>query len=124
MKKKNIILCSVIAILVIAGAIFFATQNKNEIAKQVSVSYSNGTDSVKASFDNKKGTVTFTHPSLGTVTLPQAISGSGARYANQDETIVFWEHQGEATITKNGAEVFKGLLVPVSPSTGPGKDHS
>jgi membrane-bound inhibitor of C-type lysozyme len=34
-----------------------------------------------------------------------ARSGSGARYTNEDESVVFWEHQGEAMIEKNGEVV-------------------
>lgn len=36
----------------------------------------------------------------GEVTLPIAISGSGARYAN--DTLVFWEHQGAARVEHHG----------------------
>lgn len=31
--------------------------------------------------------------------LYQSVSGSGARYTNDDESVVFWEHQGTVTIT-------------------------
>lgn len=34
--------------------------------------------------------------------LQVARSGSGARYVNKDESVVFWEHQGQARIEKNG----------------------
>lgn len=30
--------------------------------------------------------------------LKRAVSGSGAKYTNEDESVVYWEHQGEATI--------------------------
>lgn len=36
----------------------------------------------------------------GDVTLPLAISASGARYAN--DTLVFWEHQGAARVEHRG----------------------
>lgn len=38
-----------------------------------------------------------------TLTLPQAISGSGSRYADTEGN-EFWEHQGEATLTVAGGK--------------------
>ena len=38
--------------------------------------------------------------SLGTLYLPQTISASGARYANADESIVFWNKGNTAFITE------------------------
>lgn len=74
----------------------------------VSVPFSNGTSTVLAIFNNTNNTITFNFDDLGTTTLPIAMSGSGARFANSDESLVFWEHQGEATISKEGKEIFKG----------------
>lgn len=34
--------------------------------------------------------------------LTRVESASGARYANEDESVVYWEHQGEATIEIDG----------------------
>lgn len=39
--------------------------------------------------------------------LTEVRSGSGARYANADESVVFWEHQGEATITRPNTQDLK-----------------
>jgi len=36
--------------------------------------------------------------------LPQVISGSGARYANQDESFVFWNKGNTAFVTEGGDE--------------------
>jgi len=74
----------------------------------VVASYTDGTLTATATFDNVGGTVTVSHRAIGTVTLPLVRSASGARYANANESIIFWEHQGEATITKNGKEIFHG----------------
>ena len=38
------------------------------------------------------------------VYLPQTISASGARYANDDESIVFWNKGNTAFITENGPD--------------------
>jgi len=39
--------------------------------------------------------------------LNRVVSASGARYANDDETVVFWEHQGEAMVEVNGETIYK-----------------
>ena len=36
--------------------------------------------------------------------LPQAMSGSGARYANKDESFVFWNKGDTAFVTEGNAE--------------------
>jgi membrane-bound inhibitor of C-type lysozyme len=44
--------------------------------------------------------------------LPQTLSGSGARYANSDETFVFWNKGDTAFITEgNGKETYSGCVV-------------
>ncbi|MFA4999621.1 MAG: MliC family protein [Parcubacteria group bacterium] len=40
-----------------------------------------------------------------TFDLPQTISASGARFANEDESFVFWNKGDNATILENGEEV-------------------
>lgn len=42
----------------------------------------------------------------GTAMVPLARSGSGARYAN--DTLEFWEHAGEARVTRRGEVVHEG----------------
>jgi membrane-bound inhibitor of C-type lysozyme len=37
------------------------------------------------------------------LTLPQAMSASGARYANRDESVVFWNKGNTAFITEGAA---------------------
>ncbi len=41
--------------------------------------------------------------------LPQAMSGSGARYANADESFVFWNKGNTAFITE-GKETYSGCV--------------
>src|SRR3954452_14575040 len=45
--------------------------------------------------------------------VPQAMSGSGARYANADESFVFWNKGDTAFITegKAGKETYSGCTV-------------
>lgn len=40
------------------------------------------------------------------MTLPQAISADGARYASADGTVVFWNVGNTATLTENGTTTY------------------
>ena len=42
------------------------------------------------------------------ITLPQAISADGARYANPDESFVFWNKGNTAFIDENGVRTYDG----------------
>ncbi len=114
--KKNYIWIAILAVLLVVAIVFINKGDKKPTsveANVVTALYTNDLYTVEALFDNDEDTVTFTEESLGTVTLPRAISASGARYANEDESIVFWEHQGELTITSGEEDVFVGVLVKV-----------
>lgn len=63
-----------------------------------------------ASYDMQADTVTLTLPDGATTRLPRAISGSGARYAN--DLMVFWEHQGTVSLWVNEKLIFTGVLAP------------
>ncbi|HWH07113.1 MAG TPA: MliC family protein [Candidatus Paceibacterota bacterium] len=41
-----------------------------------------------------------------TLTLPQTIAASGIRYANEDESIVFWSKGETAFLEENGAQTY------------------
>ena len=42
------------------------------------------------------------------LSVPQAVSGSGARYANSNETFVFWNKGNTAFIEENGKTTYSG----------------
>lgn len=44
------------------------------------------------------------------MTLPHAMSASGARYANSDETFVFWNKGNTAFIEENGTQTYIGCI--------------
>ncbi|HET7095944.1 MAG TPA: MliC family protein [Casimicrobiaceae bacterium] len=44
------------------------------------------------------------------LTLPQARSGSGARYANANESFVFWNKGDTAFIEENGKTTYDGCV--------------
>lgn len=47
------------------------------------------------------------------ISLPRAMSGSGARYAKEDESLVFWNKGDTATVTQNGTTTFSGCVTEV-----------
>lgn len=61
-----------------------------------------------ASFDLDRNLVTVTLPDGRIVTLPAALSASGARYTEGRET--FWEHQGKGRFFRGAALLFEGAL--------------
>ncbi len=46
-----------------------------------------------------------------TLTLPHALSADGARYANADESFVFWNKGNTAFVTENGTTTWSGCVV-------------
>lgn len=106
---KNIIYIFIV-VVVLGSVVYLVSKERprgqEEVQESTSASYSDGVTTVEASFDNENMTVTFSHASTGDLTLPRVVAASGARYANEDESIVFWEHQGDALITKDGEVVF------------------
>lgn len=125
---KKLIITIIVIILIVLAVIYFGP--KKEVTNiqgdqtnttqtnvdqtnpnAVKATYSDGTNTVVAFYDNTNNTVTFSVNDTRENILPVAVSGSGARYANEDESLVFWEHQNELTVTKNGVEVFKGQKV-------------
>ena len=44
------------------------------------------------------------------LTLPQVLSGSGARYANGDESFVFWNKGNTAFIVENGKTTYSDCI--------------
>lgn len=59
-----------------------------------------------------------------TMTLPQVVSGSGARYANNDESFVFWNKGNTAFVTEKASTTFKDCVdtksqpAPSAPAVG------
>jgi len=61
---------------------------------------------LSAEFNNNNSTVTVNMPDGTSSLLNSAPSASGARFS--DGSLTFWEHQGEATVTRDETPVFKG----------------
>ncbi len=114
--KKTIAIVGVlvvIALVLMAGA-------KNMLHKSpVGPSVPTVPATIQAVFNGPNGTVsamfepgfvTFSYADLGTVKLPQVVSASGARYANTDESLVFWNKGNDVTIYKNNTPIFAGSV--------------
>lgn len=67
--------------------------------------------SIDATFDNgPKALVRLSLSDGRHLTLPQARSASGARYANDDESIVFWNKGNTAFIEETGQTTYRGCV--------------
>ena len=62
------------------------------------------------------GSVALTLSDGRTMTLPQTLSADGGRYANADESIIFWNKGDTAFITEGGADTYTHC---VTSSTAP-----
>jgi membrane-bound inhibitor of C-type lysozyme len=114
MKKKSVLIFIFLFIISLFGMTSVGSQSNleqeaEEIAPEITdyfiFSCPSG-DEIKIIYDNKNNEAIILFHEQKYV-LQRAISGSGARYANDDESIVFWEHHGEATLEIDGAIVAK-----------------
>jgi len=107
---------------ILAASLFLAGCAKTAVAPSISPQASIQEESViKATFncsDNKtiqaefgKDKVKLTLSDGRVWDLPIAMSGSGARYANSDETQVFWNKGDTAFIEENGQTTFADCVV-------------
>ncbi len=141
MTKKLIIFIVIVAVLVVAGVWFFNRGNKTqeETNNPIKASYfCNGGKTMDVTF--YKGTPQPVSPGeppipTGSVdlelsdgrqfTLPQTISADGSRYANQDESFVFWSKGSGALVLENNAEKsYIGCIVLIPDPGGLPKAYS
>lgn len=114
MKTKIFFL---VIILVIAGITYYQLSgkisNKNaqvvnqDTAIRAAFNCSEG-KTIKAEFISGKAKLILSDGRK--IELPQAISASGARYANSDESFVFWNKGNTAFIEENGQTTFTDCL--------------
>lgn len=122
MKKIIVIILAA----TVAGGIGFAVyqnniSNKNEVKDKApetsSIAYSKGPYEFKAG--NQSFLISYDQSSDHALLdmggkeyeLNRAVSGSGARYTNDDESVVFWEHAGEAMIEVNGVTIIEHAVL-------------
>jgi len=87
---------------------FFASGVLAETAVATAVFKCQGGKSIDATF--YANSVSLKLSDGRSLMVPQAMSASGARYANKDETFVFWNKGDTAFVTegKDGKETFSG----------------
>ncbi len=109
MKKKAVIVSIVLFIMSIFAVITVGSQTKmlqkpEEIAPEITdyfIFACPSGDEIKIRYDHKNNEAILLFREQRYV-LQRVISGSGARYADNDESIVFWEHHGEVTLEVDG----------------------
>jgi len=67
-------------------------------------------EEITATYDNAAGNVTVLMPGGAAETLPHAMSADGARYANADESFVFWNTGNEAMVEQNGVTTYENCV--------------
>ncbi len=137
--KRNI--TAVVIVLVVALGIWYATHapqsgfdNPNHVGPQpiAAVSYMcDGGKAIDAAYytgsstpavspgmpPTPGGSVALSLSDGRTMTLPQTISGSGIRYANAGESIVFWSKGNGAFMLENNQQTYGGCIT-VAPDPG------
>jgi len=127
-KKRLLILVSVLFILI--GIFLWPNFKQLEVVTPIPITKQN-TPTINAKFfcdNNKTIEATFNNGTSSSVdlilsdgrnlSLPQALSASGARYANTDESFVFWNKGDGAFIEENSTTTFDGCTTkPVAVET-------
>lgn len=112
-KKRDIALfMSVIAICVIVGIVFLIKQSEKNSSTQnpfiLFVCSQNKT--IQAFFQLKTDKVDLVLSDGRKLTIPRALSASGARYANSEESFVFWNKGNTAFIEEQGVVTYENCL--------------
>jgi len=82
----------------------------SESGKITAVFVCESSRSIEATFDNDEQTVRLALSDGRELTVPRAISADGARYANSDESFVFWNKGNTAFIQELGATTYSGCV--------------
>lgn len=106
--RFNRLVFAFIAVTLIASAdIWVKTAAAVEPTDRITVIYlSDKHDKLTVTFDIVNDSVEVTLPDGRQVKLPRAISASGVRYTDGNET--FWEHHGEGTYWVGEESIFRG----------------
>lgn len=115
--KLRISVLIILLILLLAGGFYWYGKYHKETAQTPSLNQRLAAPLFSATFecpDGKSIYAGFSEKSVALalsdgreLTLPQTISGSGARYANEGETIVFWNKGTGAFIEENRVTTYK-----------------
>lgn len=103
---RKILIIVLIIIAIVAGVLYYQRQNQKQ----------NKTDTIQATFNCPQGKyikaefvkdeVKLTLSDGREMDLPRAMSADGGRYANKDESFVFWNKGNTAFIEEKGQTTF------------------
>jgi len=116
MKSNHIAILIVVVLLFVGGIIVWKSAPATVSVSAVTFSCDQG-KTIQASFYPQS--VSLKLSDGRTMSLPQAVSASGARYANADETFVFWNKGNTAFITENAQNIETYSNCVASTTTGP-----
>lgn len=120
MNKKNWLVLIIVLILVLALVVFLVMRRLNKepiieepiieepFEKISAIFLCDNEKFILAEFSQKEVLLNLSDGRV--MTLPQAISASGARYANEDESFVFWNKGDTAFIDEGGVFTFENCL--------------
>lgn len=96
------------SIFLLAGVVLIASPALAETPVATAIFKCQGGKSIDATF--YANSVSLKLSDGRSLMVPQAMSASGARYANKDETFVFWNKGDTAFVTegKDGKETYSG----------------
>ena len=97
------------ALLLLAGmALVTAPPAQSATAKTIKASFASSSDkSIDATFINgKRSSVNLVLSDGRRLALPHALSGSGARYATDDQSVVFWNKGNTAFLEEAGKTTY------------------
>jgi len=115
MKKNTKIFTSISVIILIFFGVFLTLQNKNKANSKTVTFVCNAEKSITATFYPTDDKFVDLKLSDGrNMSILRAISASGARYANPDESFVFWNKGDTAFITEGnpGVETYSKCALP------------
>ena len=114
-KKHILSIFIMLLIVIIIGVFIFELNNfskKNNLSKNTiyAVFICSDNKTIDATFYTVEDTVSLILSDGRKLSVPRAISGSGARYANSNESFVFWNKGNGAFITENDTMTYQECL--------------
>jgi membrane-bound inhibitor of C-type lysozyme len=134
MNKNNVLVAVVVLLVLVAlgywtwmrmkpapdpSSAIAAASYACDSGKTITASFSEGTTSIAAIPGQPPvptGSVMLTLSDGRTMTLPQTLSADGGRYANADESIIFWDKGVGSFLKEGNAETYANCMP--TPSQG------
>ncbi len=109
--QKKLVIIGIITAAIIIASVTIMQANRNTKKETINALYEcTGDDWINASFDLASDKVIILLSDGRQLMLPRAISASGARYANADESLVFWNKGDSAFIDENGTITYQDCM--------------